>query len=150
MESITDDQRKRLLKMSDLWRMYDQVYSDFAESQGVSTNAMSLIEELSIRPDGIEPAAAADYLGIARQTMTTVLDSLENKGVIARFPHGHDRRRKVIRFTSEGKEFADGLIDKLYKWELGALSAINDEDQEQAYIIARGLCDEMRRRLPGK
>lgn len=150
MESITDEQRKKLLKMSDLWRMYDQVYSDFAESQGVSTNAMSLIEELSIRPDGIEPAAAADYLGIARQTMTTVLDSLENKGVIARFPHRHDRRRKVIRFTPEGKEFADGLIDKLYKWELGALSAINNEDQEQAYIIVRGLCDEMRKRLPGK
>lgn len=148
MVRITEEQRNRLLKMSDLWRSYDQIYSDFAERHGVSTNAMSLIEELAIRPDGIEPAEAADYLGIARQTMTTVLDSLEKKGVIARSPHASDRRRKLVRFTPEGRVYAERLIDKLYEWELSALSAISREEQDCAYGIARRLCDMMKKNLP--
>lgn len=150
MAKITDEQQKRLLKMSDLWRAYDQVYSDFAERHGVSTNAMSLIEELVIRPDGVEPAEAADYLGIARQTMTAVLDSLEKKGVIARYPHVKDRRRKVIRFTPEGKKYAGKLIGKLYEWELAALCAIGPDEQDLAYEIVHRLCEELKRRLPEK
>lgn len=134
--------------MSDLWRSYDQVYSDFAERHGVSTNAMSLVEELAIRPDGIEPAEAADYLGIARQTMTTVIDSLEKKGVVARYPHRHDRRRKVIRFTGDGEKFAARLLDKLYKWQMEALSAISPREQDAAYLIVRRLCWELKKGLP--
>lgn len=148
MVKITEEQRNRLLKMSDLWRSYDQIYSHFAETHGVSTNAMSLIEELAIRPDGIEPAEAADYLGIARQTMTTVLDSLEKKGVITRCPHASDRRRKLVRFTPEGAVYAAEIIDKLYQWELSALSAISRQEQDYAYEIVRRLCDMMKKNLP--
>lgn len=147
MARITDEQRNRLLKMSDLWRSYDQIYSHFAEMHGVSTNAMSLIEELVIRPDGIEPAEAADYLGIARQTMTTVLDSLEKKNVIMRCPHASDRRRKLVRFTPEGRVQAEELLDKLYEWEFSALSAISSEDQKHAYDIVRRLSDVLKANL---
>ena len=46
---------KTILEVSDLMRRYDQVYSRWAESRGFSTNAMSLMEELHIRPEGMEP-----------------------------------------------------------------------------------------------
>lgn len=144
MGQITEEQRRRLLNLSDLWRSYDQLYSDFAETHGVSTNAMSLLEELMVRPDGIEPAEAADHLGIARQTMTTVLDTLEKRGVIERCPHGHDRRRKLVRFTEDGREFAAGLIDKLYAWELGALNSIGAEEQSLAYAVAKSFSQRLR------
>lgn len=134
--------------MSDLWRSCDQIYSDFAEMHGVSTNAMSLIEELVIRPDGIEPAEAADHLGIARQTMTAVLDSLEKKGVLTRCPHASDRRRKLIRFTPAGVKYAEELLGKLYQWELAALSSIDRQDQDRAYEIVRRLCDALEKNLP--
>ncbi|MEG1911823.1 MAG: helix-turn-helix domain-containing protein, partial [Cloacibacillus sp.] len=64
-------------ELSDIWRRYDQVYSRWAERHGLSTNAMSLVEELQMRPEGMEPAAVADYLGVPRQTMTSTLDALE-------------------------------------------------------------------------
>lgn len=147
MAGITNEQREKLLKMSDLWRCYDQVYSDFAEKHGISTNAMSLIEELVIRQDGIEPAAVADYLSIARQTMTAVLDSLEKKGVVARYPHRHDRRRKVVRFTHDGEKFAEELIGKLHAWEYEALSSIGAEDQDRVYTTLRTLADALKKGL---
>ena len=100
---------KTILEVSDLMRRYDQVYSRWAESRGFSTNAMSLMEELHIRPEGMEPAVIADYLGVPRQTMTSTLDSLERRGIIERRAHSTDRRRKVIRFTDAGREIADLL-----------------------------------------
>lgn len=51
---------KTILEVSDLMRRYDQVYSRWAESRGFSTNAMSLMEELHIRPEGMEPAVSSN------------------------------------------------------------------------------------------
>lgn len=70
---------KTLLELSDLWRRYDRVYTCWAQKHGVSNNAMTLIEELHMRPQGVEPAEVADFLGIPRQTMTATLDALEKK-----------------------------------------------------------------------
>lgn len=134
---------KKLLELSDLWRRYDQVYSDWAQKHGVSTNAMTLIEEMSIRPEGVEPAEIADYLGIPRQTMTTTLDGLEKRGLLGRFPHEKDRRRKIIRFTPEGLSLAERLIDELHKWEMEALSTIESAESEAAFAVVKKFCDEL-------
>ncbi|MCE5202364.1 MAG: MarR family transcriptional regulator [Synergistaceae bacterium] len=147
MEKITDAQIQKLLRLSDLWRRYDQVYSEWAQKHGVSTNVMTLIEEMHIRPDGVEPAEIADYLGIPRQTMTTTLDWLEKRGLLGRFPHVTDRRRKVIRFTPEGEVLAGNLVDELHKWELEALSTIDEAECKAAFRTVRRFCDELERGL---
>jgi len=147
MERITGSHLQRLLRLSDLWRRYDQVYSEWAQKHGVSTNVMTLMEEMCIRPDGVEPAEIADYLGIPRQTMTTTLDWLEKRGFIARFPHVTDRRRKVIRFTTEGEALAKKLVHELHKWELEALSSIDEAECSEAFLTVKKLCDELERLL---
>jgi len=147
MEKISHKQLEQLLKLSDLWRRYDQVYSEWAQHHGFSTNAMTLIEEMLIRPEGVEPAEIADYLGIARQTMTATLDTLENKGLITRFPHVKDRRRKVVRFTSEGQKTAQKIVEKLHRWELDALSAIDETDRSAAFTTVKHFCDELEKGL---
>ncbi len=147
MEKIDSKQLKQLLKLSDLWRRYDQVYSDWAQKHGFSTNAMTLIEEMLIRPEGVEPAEIADYLGIARQTMTTTLDGLEHKGLLVRFPHVKDRRRKVVKFTSYGKTLAQALVGQLHKWELEALSAICEDERASAFKTVKRFCDELEKGL---
>ena len=67
---MKEENLRTILEVSDLMRRYDQVYSYWAESRGFSTNAMSLMEELHLRPEGMEPSVIADYLGVPRQTMT--------------------------------------------------------------------------------
>jgi MarR family transcriptional regulator for hemolysin len=140
-KKISAAQLKRLRELSDLWRRYDQVYSDWAQMHGVSTNAMTLIEEMYVRPEGVEPAEIADYLGIPRQTMTTTLDGLERRGFLGRFPHSTDRRRKVVRFTEEGSKVAEALIGELHKWELEALTSISAREGEGAFVTVKKLCD---------
>ena len=143
MGKILSNNRKRLLELSDLWRRYDQVYSHWTQKHGVSTNAMTLIEEMSIRPEGVEPAEIADYLGIPRQTMTATLDGLEKRGLLERCPHEKDRRRKIIRFTEKGRELASSLVGALHDWEENALLTINSLERERTFRTVKRLCDAL-------
>jgi DNA-binding MarR family transcriptional regulator len=52
-----------------------------------------------------EPASqqqAAQRLGVDRTTMVTLIDALEDKGLVRRHAHAEDRRRNVVALTEEG------------------------------------------------
>jgi len=54
-----------------------------------------------------EPASqqeAARRLGIDRTSMVAFLDTLEEKGLVERRPHAHDRRRNAVELTTAGRE----------------------------------------------
>lgn len=56
---------------------------------------------------GGEPASqqeAAGRLGVDRTTMVTLVDALEDKGLVTRHPHAQDRRRNVVELTPAGRD----------------------------------------------
>ena len=147
MKNMGDKDLRMLLELSDLWRRYDRAYTCWAQKHGISNSAMTLIEELYMRPEGVEPAEVADYLGIPRQTMTATLDALERKSVVGRFPHEKDRRRKVIRFTPEGKIMAEKLVNDLHEWEMKALSSLKETELARAFKTVKLFCTELEKGL---
>ena len=147
MKNRDDKDIRMLLELSDLWRRYDRAYTSWAQKHGISNSAMTLIEELYMRPEGVEPAEVADYLGIPRQTMTATLDALERKSVVGRFPHEKDRRRKVIRFTPEGKIMAEKLVNDLHEWEMKALSSLKETELARAFKTVKLFCTELEKGL---
>ena len=147
MKNRDDKDIRMLLELSDLWRRYDRAYTCWAQKHGISNSAMTLIEELYMRPEGVEPAEVADYLGIPRQTMTATLDALERKSVVGRFPHEKDRRRKVIRFTPEGEIMAEKLVNDLHEWEMKALSSLKETELARAFKTVKLFCTELEKGL---
>ena len=147
MKNRDDKDIRMLLELSDLWRRYDRAYTCWAQKHGISNSAMTLIEELYMRPEGVEPAEVADYLGIPRQTMTATLDALERKSVVGSFPHEKDRRRKVIRFTPEGKIMAEKLVNDLHEWEMKALSSLKETELARAFKTVKLFCTELEKGL---
>lgn len=147
MKNRDDKDIRMLLELSDLWRRYDRAYTCWAQKHGISNSAMTLIEELYMRSEGVEPAEVADYLGIPRQTMTATLDALERKSVVGRFPHEKDRRRKVIRFTPEGKIMAEKLVNDLHEWEMKALSSLKETELARAFKTVKLFCTELEKGL---
>ena len=147
MKNRDDKDIRMPLELSDLWRRYDRAYTCWAQKHGISNSAMTLIEELYMRPEGVEPAEVADYLGIPRQTMTATLDALERKSVVGRFPHEKDRRRKVIRFTPEGKIMAEKLVNDLHEWEMKALSSLKETELARAFKTVKLFCTELEKGL---
>jgi DNA-binding MarR family transcriptional regulator len=74
----------------------------------------------------LEPGAIAERLIITSGSMTSMLDTLEKRGLVRRMPHPDDRRKLLIDITDEGVAVLDDLLPSFHAREralfAGALS----------------------------
>src|SRR4051794_31086138 len=79
----------------------EELHQEHLATSGVNARELAVLLLL----DGREPESqqqAASRLGIDRTTMVALLDGLEDKGLVARRPDAHDRRRNVVALTDAG------------------------------------------------
>ena len=70
---------------------------------GVSGRELGILQLLDSQgPESQQQAAVR--LGVDRTTMVAFLDSLEERGLVARKPDPEDRRRNLVGLTSEGRK----------------------------------------------
>ncbi|HDR7634722.1 TPA: MarR family transcriptional regulator [Bacillus mycoides] len=55
-----------------------------------------------ILPNGATGIELAEYLGVSKQAVSKMVDSLENSGYVARQTHPTDKRGKIIVLTERG------------------------------------------------
>ena len=71
--------------------------------------------------------------GHRRSTLTSILNRLEDRGLIAREIHPDDRRSYLLRLTREGRPLASKARRTLERLEAGALTGVS-EQQVAAFI----------------
>lgn len=70
---------------------------------GLSPSAFNVLMALHNTADRtLEPCQLAQRLLISRPSVTGLLDTLQNKGLVDRLPHAEDRRRVLVRLTDDG------------------------------------------------
>jgi DNA-binding MarR family transcriptional regulator len=102
------------------------------EPFGVDSRALGVLRVLATR----EPTSqqeVARLLGVDRTTMVALLDALEAKGIVARRPLAHDRRRNVVELTAPGQD-------------LFARAQQAERDAEDAYLAGLGAREQRRLR----
>ena len=78
-------------------------------------------------PEESSPAQVAEACCVPRQTMTSLLDSIERDGLAHRTPHPTDRRKKVMVITAKGTRLARALLRDLLDCEHAAMNVIEPE-----------------------
>lgn len=77
-------------------------------SEGALSSArIRLLTHLSVaaqleRPDGLPPSELSRYLDVSRNTISALLNGLEEQGLVERRLHPTDRRQFLIRITPAG------------------------------------------------
>ncbi|MBI4791082.1 MAG: MarR family transcriptional regulator [Chloroflexi bacterium] len=66
--------------------------------------------------EGVQPSELSDMQGISRNTVSALIASLEEDGLISRELHGTDRRRFVIRLTPEGRKVLKSKLNGQFKF----------------------------------
>ncbi len=56
------------------------------------------------------PAELAELAGVARATMTGLIDTLEGEGLVERRPNPSDRRMMQVEITARGRRLLQGLL----------------------------------------
>jgi DNA-binding MarR family transcriptional regulator len=92
---------------------------------GLPLPMAGILLESRCHPDDAEPARLAEFAQIPRQTMTTMLDSMERNGLLRRTPHPADRRRKLVRLTPDGERLADEIFADVVQFERRALDVVS-------------------------
>lgn len=124
-------------RKNDIWfleyaALFTKVYHlccRWASTKHTTYTNVLLMMELYACEDGCEAAELADRLYLPRQTMTYILKTLEEDGLIKRTPHQTDKRRKVIRLTQKGEGFAKSTMEELGTEFLGFTDHLPNDKQ---------------------
>lgn len=85
------------------------------------------------RPGGAEPSRLADGLLILRQTVTSIVDSLQKRGYAERVPHPTDRRRILVRLTADGSAVTEQALEISGEYH-SRICACFTEEELKTYI----------------
>jgi DNA-binding MarR family transcriptional regulator len=100
----------------------------------ISDLSASAFEALAILDGAGEPLAAhviAERMLVSSASMTSLLDTLEGRGLVERHPHPTDRRKVLIQVTGEAREIVDRMLPTVHAAATEALADLNEPDREQ-------------------
>ena len=116
--------------------LFQQIYNAFAQYNTVNwslpSNVPMILMHIHSSPaeTAAEPAALADALHLPRQTVTFVLDTLEQRQWATRHPHPTDRRRIIIQLTPSGRQLAAQMVTALLHLEAAVLQNVTAAERQ--------------------
>ncbi len=82
----------------------------------------------------LEPSVIADRLIITSGSMTSMLDTLERRGLVRRMPHPEDRRKLLVDITDEARAILDELLPSLHDRERRLMEAALTKDEQRRLL----------------
>ena len=80
----------------------------------------------------LEPSVIAERLIITTGSMTSMLNTLESRGLIRRMPHPDDRRKLLIAITANGRAIVDAMLPSLHSRERAIIcDALTEAEQRK-------------------
>ncbi len=80
--------------------------------------------------EGMQPSELSEAQGVSRNTVSALIASLEKDGLISRELHGTDRRRFVIRLTSEGRHVLKSKMEKHFGFGTKCFEIFNQTERQ--------------------
>ena len=114
----------------------DSFYNEFAKQSNVSSALLWVLYALNDGKSHTQIEISNDW-ELPKTTVNTVIKELEQSGYVELIPIKGKRREMTIALTSEGKEYADSLLEQLYKREAEVFKALSKEERDVAAILEK-------------
>ena len=82
----------------------------------------------------LEPGVIAERLIITSGSVTSLLDTLEKRGLVRRLPHPDDRRKLLVEITPEAEAVLDRLLPSLHARERRVMDAALSPEEQAALL----------------
>lgn len=97
---------------------------------GLSLAGFNVLHTLVHAREALRPSAISREQVIPAQTLTSVLDGLELRGLVERVPDPGDRRVLLARVTAQGSALYEECCQPLLAVESELLSGLTEPDME--------------------
>jgi DNA-binding MarR family transcriptional regulator len=110
---------------------------------GISRGRFIVLIFLEEQPDGLSPAELAERGNVTRATMTGLVDTLEQGGMVERHDDPGDRRMYRVRITDKGRAFLQEMLPEHFRRMAALMAHLSHEDRlklmELLQKIERGI-----------
>ena len=113
-----------------LWKKSNSIYEEWAKTHGLSMNSLLVLHTFYDNNGVCTQQFICQKWGIPKQTVNTILKGFESQGYVKLISLDEDKRNKEIRLTTEGKQYAESIINKLQEKELHVMNEIGFEQMK--------------------
>jgi DNA-binding MarR family transcriptional regulator len=104
----------------------------------LSVSAATVLAIIDGAGEPITPGVIAERAIIAAASTTSVLGTLEKRGLVERRPHPTDRRKLLIDLTANGRTTIDHILPGIHRLEEEVMRALTpDERRDLLGLIAK-------------
>jgi DNA-binding MarR family transcriptional regulator len=93
------------------------------EQYRLSPSARQVLAVVEGARQPLEPSVIAERVLITTGSMTSILDTLERRGLVHRMPHPDDRRKLLVDITPDAQAILDELLPSLHARERDVISS---------------------------
>ncbi|HEY1981452.1 MAG TPA: MarR family transcriptional regulator [Xanthobacteraceae bacterium] len=113
-----------------LFQLGNTLQRQAVKELGISTVQWAVLGALSRNQaeDGMSFAELADYLVVSRQNLDGVLKRLERDRHVLRVTDMTDKRARLVRLTTQGRQFWKSLQPKIYEFYRQAMTQFRFDD----------------------
>jgi DNA-binding MarR family transcriptional regulator len=113
--------------------LHDRQAGEDHNLSGTAKQALAVIDGAG---EPLEPSVIAERLIITTGSMTSMLNTLEGRGLVQRLPHPDDRRKLLISITPRGTAIIDQLLPSLHSRERTIIGdALSRTEQRQLRML---------------
>ena len=120
----------------------DQILDVLQRDYHLSEGKFCVLIVLHQHPEGIAPSQLAARVGVARATISTMLQRLEKSGDVVIEEDAEDRRGKRVRLTAKGRAFMAEVLPPHYLRVTKLMEKLTQEEQEELIRLLRKLAGE--------
>lgn len=135
-------------KLKRVTHLFGHLIGEQRKDQQLSHARMRLLIRLKVdeqlhHDDGITPSDLSRFLGVSRNTVSALLNGLEEQRLAERHPHPTDRRKFRIRITPAGEALVGERAPEYAAFITGLLDPLSADDRAALHTLLDKLLDSL-------
>jgi DNA-binding MarR family transcriptional regulator len=119
-------------------RMWDELTRRLKVDYDLSPSAANIMAIIDGAGEPVTPGVIAERAIIAAASTTSVIDTLERRGLVTRSPHPTDRRKVLVDLTDTGRAAIDRILPGIHRLEKEVMAPIGEEElQDLLSLVAK-------------
>lgn len=111
------------------WFRINNSYNIWAQRRGINYNTLFVLYEVYNNSINCTQRSICDNLLLPKQTVSTIMQKLEQQEYVYREINERDRRNKIVKLTVKGIDFASELLTELEKAEVEAYENLSEKER---------------------
>lgn len=107
--------------------------------RGLSNAAAQTLAIIEGAGEPLAPSMIAERLMVTTGSMTSLLDTLERRGLVQRQAHPSDRRRLLVHLTPEGEALVDSFLPEIVAVQTALVAGLSEAERATAVHLSERL-----------